>query len=681
MIEQYITAINHYLLAHPYWGELFAFIVAFAESLPLVGTVIPGSITMTVIGILVGRGIIPGATTLFWATLGALAGDTIGFWVGKYYNHRLRNIWPFKKYPKWLMKGELFFQKHGGKSIVIGRFVGPVRSTVPLIAGLLKLSWARFFMAAVPSAFLWAIAYLLPGILIGAISLELAPSETTKFMIAGLAVIIFIWLIFWAIQRFFIFLAITINNAIDKLWSWLSKHRASRYLIRVITNHKNPSDHHQLTLTILATLSLILFLVLFFNIMDQGLLTAANKPIFYLLQSIRTTHTDHFFVAMTMLGKYIVMYSISVIIALGLIWKKQWRTCAHLLALCIIIGLSVHFFRWIFYSPRPSGFVLVKASSSFPSGHVALALSILGFIAFLTAQQLARKWHWIPYTIAASIITIIAISRIYLGSHWLTDILGSTFLGFTILLAVVISYRRYPPKPFANKYTPFFLIFAILVPWITYAGIKFKPTLHDRQILEPTQYISIESWWNDPTKYLPIYRSNRFGNPIQPFNLQWADNLRTIKRSLLHQGWILIHNEAKIKNTLGRFSSLKPEKHLPVFPLLYLHRPSILFMIKHVSQNSTILELRLWKTSTIFTDSQLSLWIGSVDYHMASRHYPLLTLKKAELITLKKGGGIKELVKSLNNYQLKKIQINTETEPEKIKALNWDGMILIIRPK
>ena len=171
-------------------GIIFAFIIAFAESLPLIGTIIPGSVTMTVIGILVGRGMIPGFSTLVWATIGALAGDTIGFALGKYYNERLRTIWPFRKHPKWLTMGEAFFKKHGGKSILIGRFIGPARSSVPLIAGLLKMRWGRFFIAAVPSAISWAIVYMLPGALIGAISLELPKGMTTKFILIGLVVIV-----------------------------------------------------------------------------------------------------------------------------------------------------------------------------------------------------------------------------------------------------------------------------------------------------------------------------------------------------------------------------------------------------------------------------------------------------------------------------------------------------------
>src|SRR3990167_3158336 len=152
MIEHYITLIVNFLRIHPALAQLFAYLIALAESLPLIGTVVPGSITMTAVGTLIGSHVLPGFSTITWASVGALTGDCIGFWVGKHYHQQLRHAWPFKKYPHWLQWSETFIQKHGGKSIIFGRFVGPARSTVPMVAGLLKLSWLRFITAGVPSA-------------------------------------------------------------------------------------------------------------------------------------------------------------------------------------------------------------------------------------------------------------------------------------------------------------------------------------------------------------------------------------------------------------------------------------------------------------------------------------------------------------------------------------------------
>lgn len=658
-------------------GIIFAFIIAFAESLPLIGTIIPGSVTMTVIGILVGRGMIPGFSTLVWATIGALAGDTIGFALGKYYNERLRTIWPFRKHPKWLTMGEAFFKKHGGKSILIGRFIGPARSSVPLIAGLLKMRWGRFFIAAVPSAISWAIVYMLPGALIGAISLELPKGMTTKFILIGLVVIVFLWLLFWAIQRFFVFLVNFCNKLINTIWDWLSHHHGSKFLIRLITNHKDPKDHQQLTMVILAALSLLLFIATMLNVIYDGPFTYLNHPLFYFLQSIHTPHANAVFVGITMFGDSPDIFAFGLLVTLGLMWKKQWRAACYFLALMIVVGLSVHFLKGIIASPRPSGLAYAIKTASFPSGHMALSLTIFGFVAFLTAKQISREWHWIPYTVAALFITLIGFSRLYLGAHWLTDILGSIFLGFTILLLVITSYRRYPPKPFASAYWHIFLMLALLIPWAIYTGLRYDTMIKRYHYIFPTQNIDVNTWWSNPTKYLPHYRKNRFGNPTQPFNVQWAGTLKNIKQNLTQHSWIVIYNKTDMKAALGRFASKKPERHLPLFPQLYRHKSAVLFLIKHLPKKQTIIELRLWASGTTFTNSTVPLWIGTINYHVAPQR--LLTLKKPHEITLAASGGIDELQKDLANYQWKKITVTLERQPKHVMLLNWDGSIIIIR--
>jgi membrane protein DedA with SNARE-associated domain/membrane-associated phospholipid phosphatase len=666
MIDNYLVYINQFLQTHVYLGLVFTFIVAFAESLPLIGTIIPGSITMSVIGILAGRGMIPISSMLFWASLGAFIGDSIGFWIGKHYNERLRYMWPFKKHPKWLKLSEDFFAKHGGKSILIGRFVGPARSSVPLIAGLLKMPWPRFLIAAIPSAILWAIVYMIPGILIGAISLQLPHGVTTKFMLIALVVVIFLWLLFWAIQRFFVFLVATANNLIDKLWNWLSRHHSSKFFIRAITVKDNPEDHHQLTLVILLLLSLLAFVIILTNVVSTGPLTLFNEPLFLFLQSIRTTHADKFFIYMTSLGEPTTMSCFAILVAIGLAVKKQWRSAFHLLALLVLTICAVYFFKWLIYSPRPLGFSVIDLSSSFPSGHTAMATTIISFIAYLTLRQLSKSYRWIVHVLTLVLIFLVGFSRLYLGAHWLTDVVGSLFLSFTILLLVIISYRRRLPPPFAKRWWTIFLILSMVIPWGIVSHHKFHNIQHSFERLWQVRQIDFPKWWNHPNQYLPIYRVSRFGKSIQPFNIQWADSLDNIKKSLHEHGWIIIEGKPVIKMALGRLGGPRPEQHLPLFQPLYRQQPPALLIIKHLSTNdSTIIELRLWQSGMQFSNSELPLWIGTINYHNHG-------------ITLAASGGIDQLIKDLSHYQFKIIQIKLK-QPQKVQPLDWNGTILVIR--
>jgi len=100
------------------------------------------------------------------AVLGAVFGDTISYWIGRLLEHRIKDVWPFRNYRDQIIKGEVFFARHGGKSVFIGRFIPGVKAVVPGIAGMLGMHWPRFFVINVVSAFAWAAAHIVPAMLL-----------------------------------------------------------------------------------------------------------------------------------------------------------------------------------------------------------------------------------------------------------------------------------------------------------------------------------------------------------------------------------------------------------------------------------------------------------------------------------------------------------------------------------
>ena len=279
MIHEYVHPLMNYLHMHPHWGWLIAYSVAFIESLAIIGTIVPGSVTMTAIGVLIGTGVLPAAPTILWAVLGAYSGDCLSYWVGIHYNERLRRIWPFSKYANVLAKGEEFFKAHGGKSVVIGRFTGPVRSLVPMIAGLLKMRPLSFLPIAFVSAILWALVYMLPGIILGALSLELPPSIATKFIALCLIVIAILWFLTWLVKYFFNQLWNQIDQAILKLWMYMNIQKSSHWITQTLRNPEHDEDHQQLVVAILMIVSGLLFLWFAISTYMHGLLTYWN-PLF-----------------------------------------------------------------------------------------------------------------------------------------------------------------------------------------------------------------------------------------------------------------------------------------------------------------------------------------------------------------------------------------------------------------
>lgn len=157
-----------WLQTHQDWMALIIFAVAFLESLVVVGLILPGVVMLFTAASIAGGGALDMWTMLLAGFVGAVLGDGISFILGQLFHERIRGWWPFRTHPQWLEQGERFFERHGGVSIALGRFVGPIRPVIPVVAGMMGMPARHFYIVNILSALLWAPAYLLPGYLVGA---------------------------------------------------------------------------------------------------------------------------------------------------------------------------------------------------------------------------------------------------------------------------------------------------------------------------------------------------------------------------------------------------------------------------------------------------------------------------------------------------------------------------------
>ncbi len=155
------------LIQQSEYTYLLIFTIAFLETLLLVGFFFPGSVALLAIGGLIASGTLELWPTLFWAFLGAVIGDNISFWIGVYFKEPLHHSKLYARHKDAFQKGEVFFHQYGTYSVVLGRFVGPIRAVIPTIAGTLGMSGKLFFIVNVLSALVWAPAYILPGYIMG----------------------------------------------------------------------------------------------------------------------------------------------------------------------------------------------------------------------------------------------------------------------------------------------------------------------------------------------------------------------------------------------------------------------------------------------------------------------------------------------------------------------------------
>ena len=188
-MESVVQPTLDFISAHAGWAFPVMFITAFGESFAFLSLLFPGTSILIVAGTLMATGSLPYWPVLAGAVIGAVLGDTVSFWLGERYGSGIGRIWPFTRNPDLLPNGIRFFERHGGKSVFIGRFFGPVRAVIPLAAGIMRMSRGRFWFANVTSAIVWAPMLLLVGDAVGDEGDRLIGSANTVVLVfAGLTV-------------------------------------------------------------------------------------------------------------------------------------------------------------------------------------------------------------------------------------------------------------------------------------------------------------------------------------------------------------------------------------------------------------------------------------------------------------------------------------------------------------
>ena len=138
------------------------FLLALSEAIPVIGTVVPGSTLIVGISALAAGANVNPWLLLVAATVGAIAGDGLSFWLGQRYHREILLGWPLNRYPRFIDRSEAFINRYGVASVFLARFTAVVRAFVPLVAGILRMSPRQFYADVFPGVLL-AMAISLAG--------------------------------------------------------------------------------------------------------------------------------------------------------------------------------------------------------------------------------------------------------------------------------------------------------------------------------------------------------------------------------------------------------------------------------------------------------------------------------------------------------------------------------------
>jgi membrane protein DedA with SNARE-associated domain len=192
MIEWFQSLLPHLqnLGIAGYW--LLA-LVTFGESFVLTGMFVPGTVLLVIMGGLVPQGFYDFGDLAFFAVCGSIVGDAVSYELGRLGRLHVDRYRFLKGY---LERGRSYFHAHGGKSVIMGRFIGPIRPIIPFTAGVSDMKRGPFYVYNVLSAVGWSVAYLLLGYAFGIAwksALKWSSAAVAGVVLIVIAVYIGVW--------------------------------------------------------------------------------------------------------------------------------------------------------------------------------------------------------------------------------------------------------------------------------------------------------------------------------------------------------------------------------------------------------------------------------------------------------------------------------------------------------
>ncbi len=671
MISNALSAVAALIASHPNFAYASVFLLALSESIPIIGVVVPGSAAIVAISALTPTGAVKLWPLLVAATAGAIVGDGLPFWIGHRYRRAILESWPVNRYPDLIARSQAFMSRHGDKSIFLARFTPGVRAFIPLVAGMLGMSARRFYAANVVSAIAWAPSNVLPGVIVGE-SLDLLGAAAKPLGILLVLLIILSWIILHAV-RFMLRRGMGWPlAAMENLQTWAGG-RDSRLkrAVFVLLDPSRPEAGRLAVLALVLVGAAWLFLGILENVASGDPLVAFDASIYHALQNLRTPPGDAAMIVFTELGDTAVVIVVTGVVFLWFAGKRAWRTAFYWLA--AIAGASAlnTAIKVALHRPRPGEQLYDGWSAfSFPSGHSTVNIVLYGFLAFLIGREL-RPAGRLPVALgAALLVLLIAFSRLYLGAHWLSDVIGGLAFGAAWLAALGISYLRKSPKPIGPV--------GLIVVVGTALAVAGAANVARRHALDVERYAAnaatpsmpAADWWAGDWRMLPSYRVDLTGEREEPLTIQFAGELDALREILVRQGWRMPAPWTPL-NSLAWLTATADPAELPVVPRLASGElPSLTLVLQAIPlPNDSRFVLRMWPVDLDLVNGRHApVWVGSVVEERIGRPCSLITIARTQSDVNKPRDAIADAVPS-GRVEIRTLGAATD---------GWDGRVLLI---
>ncbi len=602
-MPEWLTEILEWIRLHPNMAGLTIGVVAFLEGLALVGILVPGIVILFGFGALVGLGVIDLATVWIWCSAGAIAGDGLSFWLDHHFKGHIRDVWPFRRYRDLLRRGEEFFRSHGLKSILIGRFVGPIRPIMPVVAGMLNMRLRRYLPANVIAGILWSPAYMLPGIVFGA-SIELAKAVAWRLALLLCVLAVLVWGLSWAVRGIYRYLAPHASRWLSFVLKWSQRHPLLGRFTRPLVDPHQPESGTLALFAVLLMLAAWGLVSLLIAVPLEGGSLPVDRAVAAAMSNLRSPWADQLMGFLERFGTLPVLLPAAGLVLGWLAWRRRRGAALHWLAalgigfaLALVIGFLLSLTR----SPA-----LGQALRHQPIIDPVMSTVGYGFFAIVAARELPRRRRVWPYVVGALLVALIAFAGLYFEAYRLSDLLIGISLGMVWITIIGIAYRRRSRRSFWVV-PPAVLFFGTAAAM---AVVTFTPGDPARAAVAstPVKQISAERWWRQG-----------WTEAAQPrLNVQFAGDLERLKQRLLEAGWEQ-PPEADWQTALEMLQPAPTPRTLPVLPADFQNRRErAVLQWWRPEDPSSQWVLRLWDTGVELDDGR-ALMVGELARHELRR--------------------------------------------------------------
>jgi len=453
------------------WTYALVGAAAFLETGAFVGLIAPGETTVIVGGVIAGQGEVDLVPMIGLVWVACVLGDTASFYLGRKLGRGflLRHGPKLKIDEERLERVESYFERHGGKTILIGRFIGLVRAVSPFVAGSSGLAFRRFFPYSVIGCGLWGTIFTLLGFIF-------YRSFDRVAAIAGQAALGFAVSVGFVVGVVVAYRRLRDPEQRRRLGAWAER-QARRPALRplaaavrpiwrrviapvvgvvrprlhLLSDRLTPGELGLELTTVVAVAGVGAYVfALYTSIVsgDTASVTGGDRELLDLATDLRGDTATDAVGLITDLGSFTFVAALVLAAAMVLTARSRFGALGALIVGSLLTVFAVDIAKDAVDRPRPSNPLQSAQGSSFPSGHAAYSTIWVGVALVIARVMPGLVRDAVLVGLAVLVAVAIGLSRVYLRVHYWSDVaagwgMGAAILGFVGAIALVVAHVRH----------------------------------------------------------------------------------------------------------------------------------------------------------------------------------------------------------------------------------------------